>query len=328
MNQDYIPPYKITDKIVNYISLITEIVAEITINNQELSSPKLRRENKIKTIQATLAIEQNTLSIEQVTDIINGKRVLGHPKEITEVKNSIELYDKLVELDPFDIKDMLKAHGVLMKGLINDNGKYRTGGVGVFAGERLIHMAPQAKLVPDLMIDLFRWLSTNTTIHPLIRSCVFHYEFEFIHPFSDGNGRMGRLWQTILLSNWKKVFKWVPVESLVKERQQEYYDVLGICDNEAESTKFIEYMLRNIYDTLLEIKSTEQVIEQVTEQVDKLMSVITTEPKSANELMELVGLKHKLTFRENYLKPSLELGLILMTVPDKPRSSKQKYYRK
>ena len=328
MNLNYKPPYIITDKIVNYISLITEIVAEITIKNKELSSLKLRRENKIKTIQASLAIEQNTLTIEQVTDIINGKRVLGHPKEITEVKNAIELYDMLMELDPFSIKDMLKAHAVLMKGLVNDNGKYRRGGVGVFAGKRLIHMAPQAKFVPELMVDLFRWVSNNPEIHPLIRSCVFHYEFEFIHPFIDGNGRMGRLWQTILLSNWKKVFKWVPVESLVKERQQEYYDVLGVCDNEAESTMFIEYMLKNIYETLQEIKSTEQVIEQVTEQVQKLMDVITSEPKSANELMEHVGLKHKLTFRDNYLKPALELGLILMTVPDKPKSSKQKYFRK
>ena len=327
MNLNYKPPYKITDKIVNFVSLITEIVAEITINNEELSSPKLRRENKIKTIQSSLAIEQNTLTIEQVTDIINGKRVLGHPKEIIEVKNAIELYDRLIELDPFKIEDLLKAHYVLMKDLINDNGKYRSGGIGVFAGEKLIHMAPQAKFVPDLMIDLFRWVSTNTEVHPLIRSCVFHYEFEFIHPFSDGNGRMGRLWQTILLSSWKKVFKWVPVESLVKERQQEYYDVLGVCDNEAESTKFIEYMLKNIYDILLEIKDTEQVIEQVTEQVEKLMAVITEEPKSANELMELVGMKHKLTFRDNYLKPAVRLGLVLMTVPNKPRSSKQKYYK-
>ena len=328
MNLNYKPPYKITDRIVNYVSLITELVAEITIKNEELSSPKLRRQNKIKTITNTLAIEQNTLTIEQVTDIINGKRVLGHPKEITEVKNAIVLYDRLMELDPLKIEDMLQAHFVLMKDLISDNGKYRSGGVGVFAGKKLIHMAPQAKLVPELMVDLFRWVSTNNEIHPLIRSCVFHYEFEFIHPFSDGNGRMGRLWQTILLSKWKKIFKWVPVESLVKERQQEYYDVLGVCDNEAESTRFIEYMLKNIYDTLIEIKSTEQVIEQVTEQVEKLMSVITSDPKSANELMELVGIKHRLTFRDNYLKPAIRLGLVFMTVPNKPRSSKQKYYRK
>ena len=328
LNPNYKPPYIITDMIVLYVSLISEIVTEITIKNEELSSPQLRRENQIRTIQSSLAIEQNTLSIEQVTDIVNGKRVLGHPKEVTEVKNAIELYDMLMELNPYSVSDMLKAHKILMKDLVNDNGKYRTGGVGVFAGERLIHMAPQAKLVPELMIDLFRWLSENNNIHPLIRSCVFHYEFEFIHPFSDGNGRMGRLWQTILLSNWKKVFRWVPVESLINERQQQYYDVLGICDKEADSTLFIEYMLKNIYESLAEIKATEQVNIQVTEQVQKLLQVITDEPKSANELMELCGLKHKLTFRENYLKPAIRLGLVLMTSPEKPRSSKQKYYRR
>ena len=312
MNKDYKPPYKVTDKIVNYISQITEVVTKLTISNEELSNPILRRENQIKTIHSSLAIENNSLSLEQVTDIINGKRVLGPQADITEVKNAFETYEMLLNFDPFDIDDLLQAHSILMKDLVKDNGQFRKGGVGVFAGEKLIHMAPQAKFVPDLMIDLFRWTSENNDIHP----------------FSDGNGRMGRLWQTILLSKWKKVFRWLPVETLVKDRQQEYYDVLGVCDNEAESTSFIEYMLSNIYDSLLDINQTEQVAEQVTEQVEKLMNVITSSPKSANELMDLVGIKHKLTFRDNYLKPAIELGLVLMTVPDKPRSSKQKYYKK
>ena len=328
MNKDYKPPYKVTDKIVNYISEITEIVTKLTINNEELSNPMLRRENQIKTIHSSLAIENNSLSLDQVTDIIYGKRVLGPQADITEVKNAFKTYEMLLNFNPFNIDDLLKAHSILMKDLVKDNGQFRKGGVGVFAGEKLIHMAPQAKFVPDLIIDLFRWTSENTDIHPLIRSCVFHYEFEFIHPFSDGNGRMGRLWQTILLSKWKKVFRWLPVETLVKDRQQEYYDVLGVCDNEAESTRFVEYMLSNIHDSLLDINQTEQVAEQVTEQVKKLMNVITIVPKSANELMELVGIKHKLTFRDNYLKPAIELGMVLMTVPSKPRSSKQKYYKK
>lgn len=328
MNMDYKPPYKVTDKIVNYISQITEVVTKLTINNEELSNPMLRRENQIKTIHSSLAIENNSLSLNQVTDIINGKRVLGAPQEITEVKNAFETYEMILNFNPFSIDDLLKAHSILMKDLVKDNGQFRKGGVGVFAGKKLIHMAPQAKFVSELMIDLFRWASENTDTHPLIRSCVFHYEFEFIHPFSDGNGRMGRLWQTIQLSKWKKVFRWLPVETLVKDRQQEYYDVLGVCDNEAESTKFIEYMLQNIYESLLDIMQTEQDAEQVTEQVEKLMNVITSIPKSANELMELVGIKHKLTFRDNYLKPAVKLGLVIMTVPDKPRSSKQKYYMK
>jgi Fic family protein len=328
MNKDYKPPYKVTDKIVNYISHITEVVTKLTINNEELSNPTLRRKNQIKTIHSSLSIENNTLSLNQVTDIINGKRVLGPQADIMEVKNAFEAYEMFLNFNPFNIDDLLKAHSILTRDLVKDNGQFRKGGVGVFAGEKLIHMAPQSKFVPDLMIDLFRWTFENSDIHPLIRSCVFHYEFEFIHPFSDGNGRMGRLWQTILLSKWKKVFRWLPVETLVRDKQQEYYDVLGVCDNEAESTKFIEYMLSNVYDSLLDINQTEQVAEQVTEQVEKLMNVITTAPKSANELMEFVGIKHKLTFRDNYLKPAIDLGLVLMTVPDKPRSSKQKYYRK
>lgn len=328
MNNDYRPPYKITDKIINYISLITETVTKLTINNEELSNPMLRRKNQIKTIHSSLAIENNSLSLNQVTDIINGQRVLGLPQEIKEVKNAFEVYEMILNFDPLSIDDLLEAHKILMKDLVKDSGQFRTGGVGVFAGERLIHAAPQAKFVPGLMIDLFMWASENTDIHPLIRSCVFHYEFEFIHPFSDGNGRMGRLWQTLHLSKWKKVFRWLPVETLVKDRQQEYYDVLGACDKEAESTKFIEYMLSNIYESLLDIKQTEQVSAQVTEQVEKLMNVISSTAKSANELMELVGIKHKLTFRDNYLKPAINLGLVIMTVPDKPRSSKQKYYKK
>jgi len=328
MNKDYKPPYRVTDTIINYVSLITEGVTKLTINNEELSNPLLRRENEIKTIHSSLAIENNSLSLDQVTDIINGKRILGPSKEITEVKNAFETYEMLMNFNPFSIDDLLKAHSILMRDLVQDNGQFRTGGVGVYAGKKLIHIAPQAKFIPELMIDLFRWLSENTDIHPLIRSCVFHYEFEFIHPFSDGNGRMGRLWQTLLLSNWRKVFRWLPVESLVKDRQIEYYDVLGACDKEAESTKFIEYMLKNIFESLLDIQQTEQVSEQVTEQVEKLMKVISQKPKSANELMELVGIKHKLTFRENYLKPAINLGLVLMTVPNKPRSSKQKYYKK
>ena len=186
-------------------------------------------------------------------------------------------------------------------------------------------MAPSAELVPSLVKELFAWLKNSKDVHPLIKSSDFHYEFEFIHPFADGNGRMGRMWQTLLLHNWNSVFGWLPVETLIKERQQEYYRVLGECDYEANSTKFIEFILRALYDTLIEVSKTDQVTDQETDQVKKLMHVIGDEVLSAAELMNRLGIKHKPTFRDNYLKPAMEKRIIEMTVKDKPNSSKQKY---
>jgi Fic family protein len=321
----YEPPYHITDKMVNLISRITEIVTTIEIKQQINSNPKLRRDNRIKTIHASLAIENNTLTLDQVTDIIDGKRVLGPQNEIYEVKNAFEVYEKLLQMKAYSIHDMLMAHKILMKDLTKEVGIFRNGGVGIFAGEKLVHMAPSAELVPSLVKELFAWLKTSKDVHPLIKSSVFHYEFEFIHPFADGNGRMGRMWQTLLLYNWNSVFGWLPVETLIKERQEEYYRVLGECDYEANSTKFVEFILRALYDTLIEVSKTDQVTDQETDQVKKLMHVIGDEVLSAAELMNRLGIKHKPTFRDNYLKPAIEKGIIEMTLKDKPNSSKQKY---
>lgn len=321
----YRPPYTLTDKIVNLISDITEIMTKITIEDELNLNPKLRRNNRVKTIQSSLAIENNTLSIEQVTDIINGKRVLGLPQEICEVKNAFEAYEKLLTMNPYSIEDMLMGHKILMKDLTNESGRFRNGGVGVFAGKRLVHMAPPAGQVPNLIKELVQRTESEKQVHPLIRSCVFHYEFEFIHPFADGNGRMGRMWQTLLLFKWKPLFGWLPIETLIKERQEDYYKVLGECDHAADSGKFIEFILQTIYDAFVEIRKTEQVGEQVTEQVKKLLAVMSDESLSTKELMEKLKLKHRPTFRNNYLLPALELGLLEMTIPDKPNSSKQKY---
>jgi len=266
----YVPPYTITDKTVNLISEITEILTRLTINDKMNQNPKLRRDNRIRTIHASLAIENNSLSLDQVTDIINGKRILGAPNEICEVKNAFEAYERLLQMNPRSIKDMLAAHKVLMKELTKEEGTFRSGGVGIFAGETLVHMAPQADLVPQLISELMDW-TKKAEVHPLIKSCVFHYEFEFIHPFMDGNGRMGRMWQTLLLYKWKPLFGWLPIETLIRERQDEYYKVLGECDHKADSGMFIEYLLTAIYDALNEIGGTEQVREQVTEQVKKLL---------------------------------------------------------
>lgn len=320
----YIPPYTITDKIVNLISDITEILTRITINENMKNNPRLRRDNRIKTIHASLAIENNSLSLDQVTDIIDGKRVLGSPNEIYEVKNAFEAYEILLQMNPFLEKDILKAHRILMNELTKEAGMFRSGGVGIFAGEKLVHMAPPAQLVPQLIKELMDWTKEADT-HPLIKSCVFHYEFEFIHPFADGNGRMGRMWQTLLLYRWNPLFGWLPIETLIRERQEEYYRVLGECDHAADSGKFVEFLLTTIYDALSEFPITEQDTEQDTEQVLKLLECIEDVELTTKQLMEKLGLKHRPTFRNNYLIPALKAGYIEMTVPDKPNSSKQKY---
>lgn len=253
----YAPPFEITSKIVEFISNISEKLGEINFIQNNSFHIQLRKENRIKTIHSSLAIENNSLTLEQITAIIDGKRVLGNPNEIKEVKNSVQAYDLLLTLNPYSEKDLLKAHKLMMQDLVNVSGKYRTGSVEIFDGENVVHIAPSAKMVPKLMADLFEWLKTSD-VHPLIKSCVFHYEFEFIHPFQDGNGRMGRLWQTVILKSWKEIFAWLPVETLIKENQKEYYKVLGISDSIANSTKFIEFMLSIILKTIEEIIETEK----------------------------------------------------------------------
>ena len=323
-DKGYTPPYTITDEILNLVSDITEILTKLTIDDKMNYNPRLRRDNRVKTIHASLAIENNSLSIEQVTDIIAGKRVLGPQNEICEVKNAFEAYEHLLELNPYLIKDMLKAHKMLMHDLTKEAGTFRQGGVGVFAGDRLVHMAPPAERVPQLIKELIDWLK-NDKAHPLIKSCVFHYEFEFIHPFADGNGRMGRMWHTLILYKWKPIFGWLPIETIIRERQEEYYNALGKADSKADSGVFIEFLLQAIYDSLKEYDKTEQVTVQVTEQVERLLDAIGDDIVSSKELMERLGIKHRPNFRDKYLLPAIKLGLIEMTIPDKPNSSKQKY---
>lgn len=320
----YKPPFTLSEKILNLVAEIMEIVTKLTMTEVEGVNPKLRRINRIKTIQASLAIENNSLSLDQVTAILNGKRILGPGQDIKEVQNAYEAYEILLDFNPYDVTSLLKAHKILMNDLTKEAGTFRSGGVGIFAGESLVHMAPPASLVPEQISQLLLW-AKNSEVHPLIKSCVFHYEFEFIHPFADGNGRMGRMWQTLILYKWKSLFGWLPVESLVKDRQDSYYKVLGECDKDADSVQFIEFMLESIRDSLVEISLTEQVGVQVSEQVEALLNAIGDDCISGKELMERVGLKHRPTFRKNYLLPAIENGYLEMTIPDKPNSSKQKY---
>lgn len=323
-DEKYVPPYTVTDNIINLVAEISELVGVVTVKSNMDVNPRLRRENRIRTIHASLAIENNSLSLDNVTDIINGKRVLGSPDEIREVKNAYETYNLLLGYSPYSVKNMLEAHRLLMADLTSEAGRFRSGGVGVFAGGNLIHMAPPANLVPNLIDNLIGWVK-SAEVHPLIKSCVFHYEFEFIHPFADGNGRMGRMWQTLLLYQWKPIFAWLPVETIIREHQQDYYYVLASADKAADSGVFIEFLLSSIRDALKEVEATEQVREQVTEQVEKLLVALEKEEQTGKELMAQLGLKHRPTFLRNYLHPAIALGLVEMVYPDTPNSKKQKY---
>ena len=294
----YTPPFEITSKIIELISNISEKIGEISSIQNNSHYIQLRKENRIQTIHSSLAIENNSLSLEQITAIIDGKRVLGNPNEIQEVKNSVQAYDLLLTLNSYNEKDLLKAHKLMMQDLVENSGKYRTDGVGIFDGEHVVHVAPPAKRVPELMADLFEWLKTSD-VHPLIKSCVFHYEFEFIHPFQDGNGRIGRLWQTVILKEWKEVFAWIPVETLIKENQKEYYNALGVSDKSANSTKFIEFMLSIILTTIEEIIATEnkvtvKVTQKVTVNQKKIIKAIKENPNITQEkLAEIIGISRK-----------------------------------
>lgn len=319
----YEPPFKITNRILNLIANISEMIGKFNVSDKTKYSLRLRKENRIKTIHSSLAIENNTLSIEQVTAIINGKRVLGMPQEIQEVKNAYETYEHMLELNPFSIIDLLKGHGMMMQSLASEAGRFRSGGVGVFNDGKLIHMAPPAKLVRGHIENLLEW-TKNADLPMLIKSCVFHYEFEFIHPFQDGNGRIGRMWQTLLLSTLNPMFIYLPIESLIKERQQEYYVALSKADSIGDSSAFVEFLLQVISDTLSEIDTGERLPEKISD----LLGVMSYEPISAKEIMARLGLTRGQTLRESYLKPAIERGHVAMTEPSKPNSRNQKYYKK
>ncbi|MBK5143504.1 Fic family protein [Budviciaceae bacterium BWR-B9] len=250
MGQKYSPLYTITSPVLNSVAEISELLGYWSAKDK-LVSPQLRRENRIRTIQASLAIEHNSLSTEQVTAIMDGKQVLGPAKDIQEVRNAILAYERLPYWHSGQIEHFLEAHKLLMQGLVDYSGQWRNGNVGIYRDKQLIHMAPPASQIPRLMTSLFDWL-TSADIHPLIKSCIFHYELEFIHPFSDGNGRMGRLWQTVILSEWRPELAWLPVETLIQKQQNDYYRVLGEADKASDCTCFIDFMLRVMAGALKE----------------------------------------------------------------------------
>jgi Fic family protein len=323
----YQPPYTITSKIIHLIAQISESIGRLTALTQIQDSLKLRKANRIRTIQGSLAIEGNTLSTEQITAILNGKTIIAPPKEVQEVRNALKAYEEIQDWNPDQESHLLKAHQILMTGLIDDVGQYRHGGVGVMSGDQVVHMAPPANQVHRLMGELLQWLAEGNE-HPLIQSSVFHYEFEFIHPFADGNGRMGRmgrLWQTLILSQWNPIFLNIPVESLIYQNQKAYYDALQASTDRSDSAPFIEFILQMILDAILSSDASDQDTAQASDQVKRLIQNMELKEYSLTELMALLDLSHRATFQKNYLTPALEAGVVERTLPDKPKSPKQKY---
>ena len=263
----YIPPFSVSSEAINLIAEISGMIERYAIRLEQEDGLRLRKANRIKTIHSSLAIEGNTLTEGEVRDVIDGKNVVAPIKQIQEVKNAIATYELYPTLNPFSVKDLLKAHGVMMQALVDDAGRFRRGGVGVFGEQGIVHLAPPADRVPMLMNDLFDWLKTSKD-HLLIRSCVFHYEFEFIHPFIDGNGRTGRLWQSLILGKLHPMFEHLPVENMVYANQQAYYDAITASTKAAQSGPFIDFMLGEIYKTLKEHQG-EELSKTEVEHIDK-----------------------------------------------------------
>lgn len=288
MSDMYTPPFTMTDEITNLVIEIAELTGAMTVSEQLSKNPKLRRKNRVRSIHSSLAIEQNSLTMDQVSDIIDGKRVLGPPQDIREVQNAYEAYEIMTRLNPYSAKDLLKAHKIMMEGLVKEAGIFRSKDVGVYAGELLIHTGTPANYVPDLIGQLFEWLK-KSKLHPLVKSCIFHYEFEFIHPFADGNGRTGRLWHTLILAKWQEFFLWIPIETIIHERQADYYKALNASNTDSESTEFVRFMLELIRELLKEL-SHNGVMNKEKTLDEKLLDLLKDDGnQSAAGLAEIVG---------------------------------------
>lgn len=327
---NYIPPFEITNNMLEKISSIMRNIGKLDNYKNLNKIPILRRNNRIKSIYSSLAIEANSLSLEQVRDVINEKIVIGSQKEIQEVKNAYKAYEMIKKVNPYSINDLKKVHGIMTFLVVSECGEFRKGNEGVFDGDNCIFMCPPPDRVEYLIESLFSWMyECKDKLHPLILSSVFHYDFVFIHPFADGNGRTVRLWQNILLYNWKKSFEYLPIESQIYKYQDEYYKAIANCNKRGDSTEFIEFMLKMIDETIDETLTIPIApITQETLNISKLLDCLEkNEPLSSNEIMEKLNIKSKDTLRKKYLYPAIEQGLIKLTIPDKPRSSKQTYYK-
>ena len=326
------PPYIITAKAADCLAKIVETVTRLEYGTSFRREMKLHRENRMRTIHSSLAIEGNTLTLGEVTAVIEGKIVAGKQTEVKEVKNAYEAYDRIMTFDPYAIADFLKAHELMTQGLVKEAGRFRSGDVGVFDGGVAIHVGARPQFVPQLMEDLFAW-AKGSDLHPVIKSTILHYEIETIHPFADGNGRMGRLWQTLLLSKWNKIFMWIPMEAVIYQKRPTYYETLHIGQTTNDNSEFIEFALSSLHEILKHTNSdllaAEQVIAQDNEQIGREERILgfCGEPKTREEIQVFVGIAHREHFRAKILKPLLESGKLRISIPDKPNSRNQKYVR-
>ncbi|MGE4489961.1 MAG: Fic family protein [Kiritimatiellales bacterium] len=319
---DTFPRLEITPLMVSLVAEICEALGRM--HGSLRQSLQLRRINRIKTVQASLQIEGNCLTVEQVTAVLDGKTVLAPAKDIQEVRNAIAAYEKSNSWHSNSIPDLLDAHRILMFGLIDRPGEFRPGTVGIQGNSGILHIAPPAHLVPELMEALFAHLRTEE-IHPLLNSCIFHYEFEFIHPFSDGNGRLGRLWQTLMLQEFNPVFAFLPVENMIRDRQQLYYNAINQANAAGNAAPFVEFMLGTLRDSVREA-ATHQVTNQVTHQVKILLRALQDGLElSSSELLHKLKLSDRVNLRQRYLVPALAAGWIEYTIPEAPKSRNQKY---
>ncbi len=327
----YIPPFEISNEMLKKVSDIMEKIGKLDSFTNLDKTPYLRKQTKINSVHSSVAIENNPLSLEQVKDIINGKLVIGEQKDIQEVKNAYKAYELLKDINPYSIDDLKKVHGVITFLVEEVSGEFRTSSEGVFDDNgNCIFVCPPGDRVNILMNNLFEWLNENKDIiHPLILSSIFHYEFVFIHPFTNGNGRTVRLWQNSILYKWKEVFEYLPIESKIHKYQEEYYNSIAECHKNANSNLFIEFMLKMINETLDEAISTSHLpLTNETININKLLDVMEFgKPMTATEIMEKLGIKSKETFRGQYLNHAIKQGLVSLSIPDKPTSKNQRYYK-
>jgi Fic family protein len=311
--------YTVTPRTLDLVAKIAEMVGELQGSGEYARNLHLRKVNRLRSIQSSLAIEANSLSIEQVTDIINGKRVFGHPNEIQEVKNAYEAYEHLLEYDPYSAADFLKAHKYMTEKLVDSAGHFRSKSVGVWGNGELIHAGAHQDFVPKLVTELLEWAKTSD-IHPIIKSSIVHFEIEFIHPFADGNGRIGRLWQTLLLSEWNELFAWLPIETVVYENQQGYYDALHESERSTDSGVFIEFMCEAIYQSLNELPvhkitdifldiNTDKLSKTEMEFLEQIAGYLEKNGEITNYRAQLLTNKSADSVKK-YLTQFVELGLL------------------
>ena len=326
--ETYRPPYEITEKCLRLISSVSEKLGRLDVANCS-TRPRLRKISRIRSVYSSLKIEANSLPLDIIRAILDGKEVIGPEEEIREAENAFRAYDMIPSFNPFLLRDLLEMHAVLMDGLSPDAGCFRKYPEGVFSGDTCIYMAPEPSAVPHLMNALLDWMNrVKDSVHPAVIASAAHYELVFIHPFSDGNGRLARLWQMVILSAWNPLFRYVPIENSIYQHQQEYYDVIDRCNHAEAITEFIEFILEMTDQAMADLLMLSSKHDSATDCVRRLLDVMGFETEySAQELMEALHLKSRDTLRNHYLHPALDTGMIRMKYPASPSSRNQRYIR-